>query len=66
MTRSRSCIAGNECGTGCVGPSTESRSCGTPVGKFLLHLVRIFRGGGRVTQGTHWCAPTLNRDLAPI
>ena len=34
QTRSRSCIAGNACGTGCSGPSTESRACGMAVGEF--------------------------------
>ena len=33
MTRSRSCIQGNQCSTPCQGPTTETRSCGTPVGK---------------------------------
>ena len=34
QTRSRSCIAGNACGTGCSGPSTESRACGMAIGEW--------------------------------
>merc|ERR1719204_619575 len=31
QTRRRTCIAGNECGAGCTGPATETRSCGMAV-----------------------------------
>merc|ERR1719204_382445 len=31
QTRTRPCIAGNECGAGCTGPLSETRSCGTAI-----------------------------------
>ena len=33
MTRSRTCIQGGPCSTGCTGRLSETRSCGTPIGK---------------------------------
>ena len=38
MTRSRSCISGGPCSTGCTGPTTETRSCGKAVGKLVIEF----------------------------
>ena len=33
QTRTRVCIAGDECGNPCTGPTSETRSCGKAIGK---------------------------------